>query len=310
LLDVSRITRDKIELRRERVDMKSVIQNAIETSRPLIDSAGHRLTVALPARPIFVSADPTRMAQVFSNLLNNSAKYTQPGGQIQIEAKQFGREVVVTVRDNGIGIACDELAYVFDMFRQVDRSLERSQGGLGIGLTLVRQLVELHGGTVTAQSDGPRKGSEFIVRLPIAAAAAGHAIAPQAPTPSVPSKRRVLVVDDNKDSGDTLCILLRARGDEVRTARDGLEAIDVAGEFQPEIILMDVAMPRMNGYDATRQIRQLPCGKDVFIVALTGWGQIDDVRQSTEAGCSAHLVKPIDFTALERLLANWEAARP
>jgi PAS domain S-box-containing protein len=309
LLDVSRITRDQIELRRERVELATIIKNAIEISRPLIDSAGHQLTIVLPTPPIFVIADPTRMAQVFSNLLNNSAKYTEPGGQIQIEVKQLGREVVATVRDNGIGIACDELAFVFDMFRQVDRSLERSQGGLGIGLTLVRQLVELHGGTVNAQSDGPGKGSEFVVRLPIAAPDVGRAIDPQSPTQTKPSKRRILVVDDNKDSGDTLCILLRARGNEVRTARDGLEAIVEMSRFLPEIILMDVAMPRMNGYDATRRIRQLPEGRDVFIVALTGWGQVDDVQRSAEAGCSAHLVKPIDFAALERLLANWEAAR-
>jgi len=309
LLDVSRITRDQIELRKQRVELAAVLKSAVETSRPLIDAARHELSLHLPGRPVLLEVDPVRMAQVFSNLLNNSAKYTLPGGHIRIEAKTVGQEVVVAVQDDGLGISCDALAHVFDMFRQVDGSLERSQGGLGIGLTVVRRLVELHGGSINAQSDGLGKGSAFIVRLPIAAAATGAGPKkPVAGDARVP-RRRILVVDDNQDSGDTLGILLRMKGHEVRTARDGIEAIEVAGQFLPEIILMDVGMPKMNGYDATRRIRQMASVKEAFIVALTGWGQADDIQRSLEAGCSAHLVKPVDLVALDRLLMNWESAR-
>ena len=308
LLDVSRITRDQIELRNERIELATVLKSAVETSRPLIDSARHELILDLPAQPIFLHVDPVRMAQVFSNLLNNSAKYTLPGGHIRIEARQVGQEVVVAVQDDGLGISCDALAHVFDMFRQVDGSLERSQGGLGIGLTVVRRLVELHGGSINAQSEGLGKGSEFVVRLPAAADSAGPRTSTRAASDKSVSKRRILVVDDNKDSGDTLGILLRTKGHDVRMARDGLQAVEVAGEFLPEIILMDVGMPKMNGYDATRRIRQMPWAGDSFIVALTGWGQAEDVQRSLDAGCSAHLVKPVDFAALERLLASWETA--
>jgi PAS domain S-box-containing protein len=304
LLDVSRITRDKIVLRKERVELAAIVAGAVETSRPLIDAAGHELTITLPPHSVLLEADPTRMAQVFGNLLNNSAKYTEPGGRIEIEAGQRGGEVFITVRDNGVGIACDALAYVFDMFRQVDRSLERSQGGLGIGLTLVRRLVELHGGSISAQSEGTGKGSQFIVRLPVAAPDVGSATISQSASSAIQPKLRVLVVDDNRDSGDTLGRLLRLKGHDVRTARDGLEAIDVAADFLPEFILMDVGMPRLNGYDATRRLREMPCGRDAFIVALTGWGQADDVKRAMDAGCSAHLVKPVDFAVLERLFAT------
>jgi len=302
LLDVSRITRDKIELRKERVELAAILKSAVETSLPLIDAAGHELAITLPDQPIFLDADPTRMAQVFSNLLNNSAKYTERGGQIQIQPELQDSEVVIRVRDNGVGISCDALAYVFDMFRQVDRSLERSQGGLGIGLTLVRRLVELHGGTINAQSEGPGKGSEFIIRLPVAPAPSGHANTVHPASGAALSRRRILVVDDNKDSVDSLSILLRLKGNEVRTGRDGLEAIEIAAEFQPEIILMDVGMPKLNGYDATRRMRQMHWGQDVLIIALSGWGQDGDVQRSTEAGFSAHLVKPVDLAALEQLL--------
>jgi PAS domain S-box-containing protein len=308
LLDVSRITRDKIELRKERVELAEVVKNAVETSRPLIDAAGHELIVTLPAESLLASADRGRMAQVFSNLLNNSAKYTERGGRIEIEAARQGREAVITVRDNGVGISCEALAYVFDMFRQVDKSLERSQGGLGIGLTLVRRLVELHSGTINAQSDGPGKGSEFIVRLPLAASEKSRTKAEPAEGATQPTKQRILVVDDNVDSGDTLSMLLRVKGHEVRTARNGLEAIELVQEFLPDTIVMDVGMPKLNGHDATRRIRELACGKDTFIIALTGWGQSDDMQRSAEAGCSAHLVKPVDFVALERLLATRNAA--
>jgi CheY-like chemotaxis protein len=236
-------------------------------------------------------------------LLNNSAKYTMPGGHIRVAARQEGQEVVVAVEDDGLGISCDVLAHVFDMFRQIDGSLERAQGGLGIGLTVVRRLVELHGGSINAQSEGLGKGSAFVVRLPVAAAASTAGSTKRPASNASVSKRRVLVVDDNRDSGDTLGILLRTKGHEVRMARDGLEAIEVA-----EIILMDVGMPKLNGYDATRRIRQMAWAEDIFIVALTGWGQADDVQRSLEAGCSAHLVKPVDFVELIQLLESRERA--
>ena len=243
------------------------------------------------------------MSQVFSNLLNNAAKFTERGGRIEIEAHQEGREVVVVVRDNGVGIACEDLAYVFDMFRQADRSLEKSHGGLGIGLTLVRRLVELHGGTVNAQSEGTGKGSQFAVRLPVAETAAKRSRAKQSKEKADNPKLRILVVDDNQDAGRTLGMLLQINGHEVRNAQDGLEAIAAAEEFRPDVILMDVGMPKLNGYEATRRIRESSFGKDIFIVALTGWGQAEDIARSIDAGCSAHLVKPVDFTELEQLLA-------
>ncbi len=303
LLDISRITRDKISLRKEDVELAPLIHSAVETCRPAIDAAHQRLHVTLPEQSVRLFADPARLAQVFANLLNNAAKFTPAGGEIWIDGRKEGREVVVSMRDNGVGISCEALAHVFDMFCQADQSLEKSQGGLGIGLTLVRRLVELHGGTVNAQSEGIGKGSEFTVRLPAAFAA------PRAKNRSTPAdkpaiaKRRILVVDDNKDSGDTLSLLLKVKGHDVHTARDGLEAIDKAAEFRPEIILMDLGMPKLNGYDATRRIRETPEGRDIYIVALTGWGQASDVARSLEAGCSAHLVKPVDFAELDRLLA-------
>jgi PAS domain S-box-containing protein len=305
LLDVSRITRDKLELRKQHVELVAVVQRAIETSRPLIESGGHELAVSLPELPILLNADPMRMAQVFSNLLNNSAKYTDLGGRIEIGARLDERQVVVVVRDNGVGIACEALAHVFDMFHQADRSLDKAQGGLGIGLTLVRRLVELHGGTINAQSEGIGKGSEFIVRLPIEPAGSNQPHHPAFAKPLQVGKQRILVVDDNKDSGDTLALVLKAKGHEVRTARDGLQAIEIAPEFLPQVILMDIGMPNLNGYETTRRIREMDCGRDAKIVALTGWSQAEDLAQSKEAGCTAHLVKPVDFAALDRLLASW-----
>lgn len=303
LLDISRITRDKLELRKQDVEIGSVVNSAIEASRPGIHAAGLRLQVSLPDEPVRLHADPARLAQVFSNLLNNAAKFTPSGGLIQLDARQVGREAVISVRDSGVGIPCEALAYVFDMFRQADESLERPHGGLGIGLTLVRRLVELHEGTVNAQSEGSGKGSEFTVRLP--ATGAKRESKPRRPAIERPAlKRRILVVDDNKDSGDTMCILLRHKGHEVWTARDGLEAVAKAGELEPEIILMDLGMPKLNGYDATRRIRETKTGQSMCIVALTGWGQPGDIAKSLEAGCSAHLVKPVDFAALDELLAD------
>ncbi|HVW38838.1 MAG TPA: ATP-binding protein [Pirellulales bacterium] len=310
LLDVSRITRGRLELRQERIELADAVRSAIETSRPAVDGRGHELVVDLPEQPIYLEGDLTRLGQAFSNLLNNSARYTPPGGRITIEAKAAAEQVVVAVRDNGVGISAESLPYVFEMFRQGDGALERSQGGLGIGLTLVRRLVELHGGTVEVHSEGRGQGSEFIVRIPLAEPLDAEAAptAPETPhamaTPGKPPQRRVLVVDDNSDSATTLGKMLEIMGSEVRLAHDGLQAVDVASSFQPEIIFMDLGMPNLNGYDATRRIRTMPWGREITIVALTGWGQQEDVQQSIEAGCTTHVVKPIDFAVLGKLMSG------
>ncbi len=303
LLDVSRISRNKMELRRERVLLADAVNAAVETARPLIEAAGHDLQVSLPAGPVFLDADLTRLAQVFSNLLTNSAKYTEPGGRIRLAAEREVGEVVVTVRDNGIGIPAEALGRIFDMFSQVDRSVERNTGGLGIGLALVKGLVEMHGGTVTAESEG--EGSTFTVRLPLAQGRA-KARAEDAPGNGHGS-RRVLVVDDNRDGAESLAMMLRLLGDEVRTAHDGVEAVEVAEQFRPQVILMDVGMPRVNGLDATRRIRAQEWGRGITIIALTGWGQDGDRARTREAGCDGHLVKPVNLPELEKVLAEARA---
>jgi CheY-like chemotaxis protein len=300
LLDVSRISRNKMELRRDRVLLADAVNAAVETARPMIEAAGHDLQVSLPPGPVFLDADLTRLAQVFSNLLTNSAKYTEPGGRIRLSAERRAGEVVVAVRDNGIGIPPEALGQIFDMFSQVDRSIERNTGGLGIGLALVKGLVEMHGGTVTAESEG--KGSTFTVRLPLVE---GRAKSRTQDSPDGGhGSRRVLVVDDNRDGATSLAMMLRLLGDEVRTAHDGLEAIEVAEQFRPEVILMDVGMPRLNGLDATRRIREQEWGQGIAIIALTGWGQNGDRERSRQAGCNGHLVKPVNLPDLEKVLAE------
>jgi CheY-like chemotaxis protein len=246
------------------------------------------------------------MAQVFANLLNNAAKYTPPGGRIQLIAERQGDEVAVKVRDSGIGIPADMLPHVFEMFTQVDRSLERSQGGLGIGLSIVRGLVELHGGSVEVRSEGPGQGSEISVRLAVHPSMANVPAAANDRRPAAPPRRRILVVDDNRDSADSLALLLTLQGSEVRTAYDGLEAIEAAAAFQPDVVLSDIGMPRLNGYDAARKIREQCRGRKVVLVAMTGWGQEEDKRRSTAAGYDVHLVKPVELAALERLLGALE----
>ena len=303
LLDISRINRNKMELRRTRVLLADVIASAVETARPLIDEAGHELTVALPGRPVFLDADLTRLAQVFSNLLTNSAKYTEHGGHIWLTAERRLGEVIVSVRDSGVGIPHASMENIFDMFSQVDRSIERSTGGLGIGLALVKALVEMHGGHVQAESAGEGKGSTFTVTLPAAADRADPAPSSTASSKAV-AGRRILVVDDNQDGAESLATMLKLLGNEVRTAHDGVAAVEVAGEFRPEVILMDVGMPKLNGLEATRRIRAQAWGRDMTIIALTGWGQENDKERSREAGCDGHLVKPVDLPDLEKLLAD------
>jgi PAS domain S-box-containing protein len=305
LLDVSRISLGKMELRRSRVLLADVVSSAVETARPALEAAGHELTVSLPPEPIPLDADVTRLAQVFGNLLNNSSKYTDHGGRIWLTANRDGDQVRVTVQDTGIGIPASALPNIFDMFSQVDRSIERSTGGLGIGLALVKGLVEMHGGMVQAESPGEGKGSIFTVRLPILRDRAESSLGEPAEAgadSAAGSKRRILVVDDNRDSADSMALMLQLLGNEIRTAHDGLEAVALAEQFRPQVILMDIGMPRLSGYEATRRIREQPWGRGMAIIALTGWGQDVDRARSREAGCDSHLVKPVDLTGLEKLL--------
>jgi CheY-like chemotaxis protein len=280
------------------------VHSAVETARPLIEQASHALTVNVPPEPIYVDADTTRLAQVFANLLNNAAKFTERGGHIELTVERQGSDAVVRVRDDGAGIPAPMLAKVFDMFMQVDRTLEKSQGGLGIGLTLVKRLVEMHGGGIEARSDGPGTGCEFVVRLPVALSVVGERPPEDGEAARPAARRRILVVDDNKDAAASLAMMLKIMGNEARTAHDGLEALDVAAAFRPDVVLLDIGMPRLNGYDAARRIRQQAWGQGLALIALTGWGQEDDKRQSHEAGFDHHLTKPVDPAALEKLLAS------
>lgn len=305
LLDISRIARNKLELRRGRVTLADAVAGAVETSRPLIEQMGHNLTVELPTDPIYLDADLIRLSQVFMNLLTNAAKYTPERGYIRLTARREGDEAIVSVRDNGLGIPAEKLSNLFEMFFQVDGTLEKAQGGLGIGLSLVRRLVEMHGGTVTANSDGLGTGSEFIVRLPVLDWKSDSKPEPQPSgdvSAAIPPSRRILVVDDNVDSADTLAMLLEMTGHEVRTSHDGEDGVRVAGEFRPDVILMDIGMPKLNGYEACRRIREQPWGKQILVIALTGWGQDDDRRRTDDAGFDAHLVKPVEHAALKKLL--------
>jgi CheY-like chemotaxis protein/nitrogen-specific signal transduction histidine kinase len=307
LLDLSRVSRGKIELRKERVDLGDVLKSAIETSRPLIEEYGHKLTVSVPDEPVPLNADLTRLSQVFLNLLNNSAKYTERGGQIWLCAERRDDTVVVRVRDTGVGIPPQMLPRIFEMFTQVDRSLDRAQGGLGIGLTLVWRLVEMHGGSVEARSEGAGKGSEFIVRLPVARDAGldnpDKGSEKECAGPSCRS-RRILVVDDNQDAANSLAMLLRMKGHDVRTAYDGLEAVDAAAAHKPDVVLLDVGLPRLNGFDVARRIRESETHRSIVLVALTGWGHDEDRRRSKEAGFDHHMVKPADPAALDRVLES------
>jgi PAS domain S-box-containing protein len=302
LLDLNRITHDRLELRRGEVELSSVVQQAVEVARPLIDAAGHRLTVELPPEPIYLNADRARLAQVFGNLLNNSCKYTRPSGEISLSARRSGDQVLVTVRDNGAGIPVDKLSSIFDMFMQVDRTAERSQGGLGIGLTLVKRLAEMHGGSIEAKSGGEGQGSEFVVRLPILQTPV-HASSPVTEARLESSApRRILIVDDNKDSADSLAMLLEITGNKTYLAHDGVEAVEAIEKHRPEVVLLDIGLPKLDGHEVCRRVREQPWGKDIIVIALTGWGQEDDRRKSEEAGFNGHLVKPVDYDKLLQLL--------
>lgn len=310
LLDISRITQNKMELRRAAVLLTDVISSAVETVRPAIEKAGHQFTVSLPKEEIVLDADLTRLAQVFGNLLTNSTKFTSSGGQIWLTAERQGNEAVVSVKDTGIGIPTESLPNIFDMFSQVGRSVDPSAGGLGIGLALVKALVEMHGGTVRAESEGPGKGTIFTVRIPALATATDT---PEASvgggTPATGTRQRVLVADDSQDSAISMGMLLKLLGNDVRVAHDGAEAVAIAETFRPEVILMDLGMPELNGYEATQRIRQESWGKGIIIIALSGWGQDRDRVRSRDAGCDGHLVKPVTLPDLENLLKELKAAR-
>jgi PAS domain S-box-containing protein len=305
LLDINRISRGVIELRRKPVELASVVHQSLEACRPLAEAANHRMTVSLPEEPIFIDGDAVRLAQVFSNLLNNACKYMESGGQIDVTGERLGSEVLVRIRDTGVGIPTDRLDAIFDMFSQVHHSEQRSQGGLGIGLTLVRQLVEMHGGSVSAESAGPGHGSVFTVRLPVMAAPVPDMEDIGSPWPAIGTRqRRILVVDDNQDSAASLAMLLELSGHQTAQAHNGLDAIERAQQFQPDLILLDIGLPKMSGHDVCRHIHAQPWGCEIPIIALTGWGQTEDRRMTTESGFVAHLVKPVDFAALSVLLQN------
>jgi signal transduction histidine kinase len=305
LMEISRITRGKIELRRQQIELTSVVQRAVETSRPVIDAAQHQLTIRLPKEPLTMFGDPVRLAQVLSNLLNNAAKYTPERGHIWLNSWRESSQVVISVRDNGIGIPVDMLPQVFDLFTQVERSYNRSQGGLGIGLTLVRSLVEMHGGRVEAKSAGPGLGSEFLVRLPLAKedAAGQHLQNRPSEQVAIPA-RRILVVDDNRDSADSLSLFLKSLGAEVWTVNDGQAALDALKQVKASVLFLDIGMPGIDGYGLARHVRNQPEFRDMTLIALSGWGHEEDRVRSRQAGINHHLVKPADLELVRRLLAS------
>jgi CheY-like chemotaxis protein/two-component sensor histidine kinase len=305
LLDVSRVMRGKVVLRKETVELASVVARAVETAQPLIEAQGHELTIRLPDESLPLEADPVRLAQVIGNLLTNAAKYTEPGGRICLTAHRQGDLAVLCVRDTGIGIPPDMLPKVFDLFVQVDHSTTKAQGGLGIGLTLVKSLVEMHGGTVHAHSAGPCEGSEFVVRLPLSRQRQGSPGDKEGDRPQhSASGRRLLVVDDNRDAADSLAMLLRLLGHEARVAHSGAAALELIDSYRPEMIFLDIGMPEMDGYEVARRVQQMPGMRGTRLAALTGWGQQDARQRTAQAGFDHHLVKPVEPAALEELLAT------
>jgi signal transduction histidine kinase/CheY-like chemotaxis protein len=307
LVDVARITSNRLELRKERVELTAVLRAAIETSGTLMKAGGHEFTAALPDTPIRLDADPVRLAQAVSNLLNNAAKYTEPGGHIWLIAERDDDDAVITVRDTGVGIPSATLPHVFEMFTQGEQTRARTLGGLGIGLTLVKRLVEMHGGTVDADSGGQDKGSTFVIRLPaLAGTSQGEQAAPDGPVS--PPSLRMLIVDDNRDAADSLAMLLRTIGNEIRTAYDGLEALQVASEFRPEVVLLDIGLPKIDGHEVAQRLRRESWGRRVCLIAVTGWSDESDRARSRTAGFDHHLVKPLDTAHLARLLGSVERA--
>ncbi|HBI45752.1 MAG TPA: hypothetical protein DDY78_23305, partial [Planctomycetales bacterium] len=304
LMEVSRITTGRVQLRHDRVVVSSIVERAVETARPLMDQRGHELTVSLPPQPIWLNADAARLQQVVVNLLTNAAKYTADGGRIWLSVQQEGGECVLRLRDTGVGIAPEILPRIFDLFTQAERSLDRSQGGLGIGLALVHRLVEMHQGRVEAYS-ALGQGSEFVVRLPVAPAPAPPppSTSKETAEPTGPSLR-VLVVDDNVDTAQTLAMLLKTSGHDVRTAHTGPNALEATLDYQPNVVLLDIGLPGLNGYEVAKRIRQQPVLHNIVLVAMTGYGQETDRQLSQESGFDHHLVKPADFGKVQQILAT------
>ena len=308
LLDVSRITRGNINLSREPVAITTVVARAIETTQPLITELRHQLTLDVQDDSLEVEGDLTRLTQVLGNLINNAAKYTDPGGRIMVSVRREHADVEICVRDSGIGIPPELLPRLFQLFTQVDGAAHRAQGGLGIGLALVRQLVQMHGGSVTAYSAGLSRGSEFLIRLPLRVKgvrlASSEGVASARGVNCAKVGHRILLADDNRDALDSLATLLECDGHEVHTAGDGAEALAVAAEYRPGILLLDIGMPKLDGYEVARRIRAEPWGKTAVLIALTGWGQDEDRRRTREVGFDSHLVKPLDPDALSAMLAR------
>jgi CheY-like chemotaxis protein len=305
LLDVSRITHGKVTLRTESVALEDVVQRAVEEAQPLIDARRHALTISLPPEPVQLEADPSRLAQVLANLLGNAVKYTPPGGSIWLTADRTEHELVIRVRDTGAGLDPELLPHVFDVFVQGDASLDRARGGLGLGLTIVRRLVELHGGRVAATSPGLGEGSEFVVHLPLAPAPAGRTSEPRhAPVAPPRGALRVLVVDDNQDAAEALAAVLRVWGHEVELAYDGVGALDVAARWRPDVVVSDLGLPGMDGYALAKRIRSGPAFGRTLLVALSGYAREGDRRRALEAGFDHHLVKPPDLQALAAVLGR------
>jgi signal transduction histidine kinase/CheY-like chemotaxis protein len=303
LLDVARVTTGKLTVRRQSTELATVVRSAVETVRPLIDARRHELSVTLPDEPVFLNADATRLAQVFSNLLNNAAKYTEDGGRIALTASVEAGWLAVEVKDNGIGIAPETLPRIFEMFGQVDQSIERKQSGLGVGLTLARRLIELHGGSIEVRSAGLGRGTTFSVRLPLASRPAAQRIDGEEPTAlGQDAKLRILLVDDNVDFAASLSILLQSLGHEVRVANDAREGLAAAREFGPHFAFLDIGLPEINGYQLAAQIRSLPGANGIKLVAVSGWGQLKDLVRSQEAGFALHLVKPIELDQIRTVL--------
>jgi PAS domain S-box-containing protein len=311
LLEVSRITRGRLDLRVERVSLNAVVKAAIETSRPLIESKKHSFSIHLPDKPIELQVDPLRLSQALSNLLTNAAKYTDPGGRIEVTIHRTPEELVMSVRDSGIGVPAAALPTIFEMFSQVDSAIDRAEGGLGIGLALVKGLVGLHGGTVEAASDGPGRGSTFTIRIPGTAVhdAVIHEVTALPETKAAGPRGNILVVDDNRDAASSLAMVLRSSGHTVLMAHSGEQALDIAAREKPDAIVLDIGMPQMNGYEVARRIRTTSEGKAVLLVALTGWGQKEDIEKSLQAGFDFHMTKPADPERIERLLDNFLQSR-
>ena len=307
LVDVARITSNRLELRKERVDLGTVLRSAVETSGALLKAGGQEFTVVLPDAPIHLEADPIRLAQAVTNLLNNATKYTERAGRIWLIAERTDAHAIITVRDTGVGIPAAVLPHVFEMFNQGDQTRGRALGGLGIGLTLVKRLVEMHGGTVSAESGGQDLGSTFTIRLPVVAGASQDAQPQSDGSGRInPPALRMLIVDDNRDAADSLGMLLRTIGNEIRTAYDGLEALQVAGEFRPEVVLLDIGLPKIDGHEVAQRIRREPWGARVCLIAVTGWSDEADRARSRAAGFDHHLVKPLDTAHLAQLLSAVE----